>query len=116
MPHTLKRKIEWGVVAASIVVITGYALLRSHDLVSGVALDVTSIHDGMSLRSAILPIEGIAKRATTLLVDNRPLTVDKEGRFKDTLVLGPGVNVITLAARDKFGKETTETFHVVLLE
>src|SRR3990167_10633317 len=41
-----------------------------------------------------------------------PSMLDANGRFTETLILGPGLNVIEIVERNKFGKVSTKTRQV----
>ena len=97
-------------------IIAGYGYFRARDLIHGVTISVSGVYDGEGVHDAYLPISGNARNAVHLTLDGRDIQIDQNGDFHEDIVLLPGYNVLTLDARDKFGKETSKVFRVILLE
>jgi len=58
-------------------------------------------------------LRGSAERIAGLTVNGRQIFTDEAGTFQDSLLLLPGYNVITVAAKDRFNREVTEILHVI---
>ena len=54
-----------------------------------------------------ISIRGYARDAVETSIDGRTLYVDADGRFEDEIVLAKGPAIITLYAKDRFGREAT---------
>jgi len=82
-------------------------------IIKGIKIDATiAREDGSNL--AI--VKGQAYKATYLSLNGREIFIDKDGNFSESLVVLPGFSVITLKARDKFGKIAEKKFELVLDE
>lgn len=90
-------------ISLLLVGIVGYAYFRSRDAIWGTKI-TASIHDGQTLESNLLTLTGNAPHTSLFTVNNRELLLDKNGDFIDTLLLHEGYNIITLEAKDKFGR------------
>jgi hypothetical protein len=66
--------------------------------------------------SPLAKITGNASKAIYLTLNGREIFVDKEGNFSESIVFLPGFSVVTLDARDKFGKTAKKKFEVVYEE
>jgi len=53
-----------------------------------------------------LSIEGITEKDAKLFINDQPILVNDDGKFKENVTLQKGVNMINLKAINKFGKET----------
>jgi cytoskeletal protein RodZ len=53
-----------------------------------------------------LSVEGMTEKDAKLFINNQPILVNDDGKFKENLTLQKGVNTINLKAINKFGKET----------
>ena len=95
------------------VFIAGYAYFRSENLLLGPKIVVTSPSNGATMETDLVTISGEAKRIATLQLNGRQIFTDKEGRFSESLLLSYGYNIIELAARDKFGRSTSQTIELV---
>jgi len=63
--------------------------------------------------SSLTTITGKASKATHLTLNGREIFIDKDGNFSEEVSVLPGFSVITLDAKDKFGKTALKKFEVV---
>ncbi len=89
-----------------------YAHSRTAFLSQGVSLSVENLENGQTIRTRTFTIQGTAKRAVLLTINNRELVIDEEGTFKDIVLLHPGLNVFTIEAYDRFDNYKTITYTV----
>jgi len=66
--------------------------------------------------SSLTMISGNASKAIYLALNGREIFIDKNGNFSESIVFLPGFSVVTLDARDKFGKTAKKKFEVVYEE
>lgn len=57
-------------------------------------------------------IEGITDKEALLYINNQPILVGDDGRFKENLTLQSGVNNIDVRSINKFKKETNQSLSV----
>lgn len=60
----------------------------------------------------ISKISGQAKNAIYLTINGREIYVDKDGTFTENMALPYGFSIITLVAKDQFGKTIEKTMEV----
>ncbi len=63
--------------------------------------------------SSLAFIKGTAPKATFISLNGREIFIDKEGNFSETISILPGFSVITIDAKDKFGKTAEKKFEIV---
>jgi hypothetical protein len=66
--------------------------------------------------SSLAVVEGIASKATHITLNGREIFIDKEGNFSESIAILPGFSIVTLDARDKFGKTAIKKFELVKSE
>ncbi len=93
----------------------GLVLYNIKDMLFGTPLTVNAVADGSTVDGTYLPITGSAKHATAITVNGRSIGVDRQGQFSDGVILSPGYNIVEVAERDQFGKQKTDTLHVVAI-
>ena len=64
--------------------------------------------------SVLAVIKGNAEKATYLTLNGREIFVDKDGNFSESISILPGFSIVTLNAKDKFGKTAEKKFEVVV--
>ena len=109
-----KQKFKYGLVGVLFAVIAVYALFTAKDLIFGIKIKVNNLKQGEVVNDPLLKLSGIANHASELSINNNKVFLDRVGTFTDSLLLAPGYNIITVKAKDKFGKETEKSFQVVL--
>lgn len=66
--------------------------------------------------SSLALIKGVAAKATYITLNGREIFIDKNGNFSESIAMLPGFSIVTLNARDKFGKTAEKKFEVVIGE
>lgn len=84
------------------VVIVGYAVFRSLPYVRGPEILLFQPINGSTISSTTMVVAGRSLRANSLTMNDSLLEIDEAGNFKETLVVFPGVNVISFNATDQF--------------
>lgn len=64
--------------------------------------------------SSLTIVQGQASKAIYITLNGREIFIDKDGNFSESISLLPGFSIITLDAKDKFGKTAEKKFEVVV--
>ncbi|MFA5888944.1 MAG: hypothetical protein WCW47_03455 [Candidatus Paceibacterota bacterium] len=103
-------------ISILVLVIVGYSLFQAQKLLTGPVIDVYTPQNGATYNQTLIEIDGRAYNVAYLNLNGRPIFTDKDGYFKEKLLLSPGYNIIKLDAVDKFKKYTEKTLELVLKE
>ena len=114
MKINLKTVLKIGLPTILLIIILGYGYLKTRDLFRGVKLTVETLEDGQIVNNPVLLLKGSAKKAVYLSINDREIFLTPDENFQDSLLLLPGYNIITLKARDKFGREKEDIYRVIL--
>jgi hypothetical protein len=109
----LIRNLKIGIIVLAALIIASYGAWRSLDYARGPVITVFQPIDGSMIASSTAEIIGRADRVNDLTINGRPISLDEQGNFKETLIVFPGVNIITLDAKDQFGRSTEKQIEVV---
>ena len=96
-------------IAATVVVcvaIAGYASYRSLAYVRGPEIRVLQPINGSAVLETTTTIIGTASRVVSLSLNGSPIQIDESGNFKETIIVFPGINVLTFSATDQFKRST----------
>ena len=66
--------------------------------------------------SPLAIVRGNASKATFISLNGREIFIDKDGNFSESIAILPGFSIVTLNARDKFGKTAEKKFQVATKE
>lgn len=112
---TIKNKnIKWWVGIGSclllFIVITVFSYAKMSFVFKGVEIEAQiEQKEGSTLAT----VKGVASKATYITLNGREIFIDKEGNFSETISILPGFSVITIDAKDKFGKTAEKKFEIV---
>jgi Glucodextranase, domain B len=98
------------------LVIVGYSLFQAQKLITGPVIEVYTPENGATYNQTLIEIYGKARNVAYLNLNDRPIFTDKDGFFREKLLLSPGYNIIKLDARDKFKKYTEKRLELILKE
>jgi hypothetical protein len=111
--RNVKILLKIGICAFAILIIVGYSLFQAQNLLRGPEVIITEPTDGLMVSQSSISIRGTTKNIASINLNNRPIFIDEEGRFNEEILLSYGYNVITVTAKDKFGRSTLEQLHLV---
>lgn len=67
---------------------------------------------GMISTENVYTLAGITSNISEIFLGNKKIYVNSQGQFKETVLLYPGQNLISLNAKDRFGKEVKKDISV----
>lgn len=87
------------------LIILGYGVSKSLNLLTGPEIEIDSPLNGETVREPLLNIKGLVKNAAFISLNDKQIFVDDKGNMTDQILLYEGYNIITFKAKDKFGRE-----------
>jgi cytoskeletal protein RodZ len=75
-------------------------------------LIVLSPQSDAKVESNSLAVEGMTEKDAKLFINDQPILVNDDGKFKENVTLQSGVNIINLKSVNKFGKETGKSITI----
>ena len=113
MRSDAKKILKVGLFSALIIFILVYAFIRSKGLIFGVTIKNVNLKNGETVTENVLNIDGNAKNAISLSLNDREISVDQDGNFNETVLLLPGYNTVTIKAKDKFGNSDEKDYQLI---
>lgn len=89
-----------------------YAIWNGRNLILGPRLTITSPSNGARVDQNPIMVEGVAKNISFISINGREIYVDKDGNFKESVVLTPGENSLEVFTKDRFNKEKIERIYL----
>ena len=93
--------------------IGGYGLFQMRNLILGPVITLSTPSNGAAVSDSLIPIVGSTKNIAFISLNDRAIFIDEEGYFNEQVLLSYGYNILTLKARDKFGRETIKTLELI---
>jgi hypothetical protein len=111
--YDLRKRLELAFLILLVVVALSYGAFRAYPLISGPSVTIYNPHDGDYVASSTFEVSGLVKRANVITLQGKPITVDTEGHFRETLVPQFPYTILVLEARDAYGETVTKTLKVI---
>lgn len=87
------------------IFVCGYFLYQAKGFILSPHLDITSPEDGQTFSSTAVRVEGNTDAGVSVTVNGARVSSDGGGHFSQGLLLAPGIHVLEITAKDRFGKE-----------
>lgn len=93
-----------------------YGLFNARNLILGPRIEIYNPSPESEIFGGKVLVQGRAQNITFLSLNDRPISIDPDGHFKETLLLPPGSNIIRLYGKDRFKQEMIREVRVYLKE
>lgn len=112
MTINLKPK-HWFLIVL-FVLLVAYSLYQARFLILGPRIEVTAPFSGQTVQSPMVTIEGTAKNVAWISLNDYQIFTDENGRWSEEVLISEGISIMTVKARDRFGRETKTSIQIVL--
>jgi len=102
------RNIKKWFILVFLVFFVTYGLFKSYKYQSGPKIYIENPANYSSYKENLIGVEGVVKNIAFITLNGRTIYIDKEGRFKEELILIPGYNIMTIEAQDRFGRSISQ--------
>ncbi|OGI29463.1 MAG: hypothetical protein A2288_01765 [Candidatus Moranbacteria bacterium RIFOXYA12_FULL_44_15] len=101
-------------VLGVIIILSGFLYLyrQVNSFASNPRLVVISPRDNSEVDGNSVVLEGVTEKEANLFINDQPILVNDEGKFREEITLQSGVNVISVKSVNKFEKEAIESVTV----
>lgn len=113
MRRSLRSYLTTSLVVLFVLGILTYAYFRTSDLLGGPILSIDTPQNGATLTDPYVEIVGYAKNISYLSLNGRQIFTDEAGVFNEKLLVPYGYTIMTLKARDRFGRSITKSLELV---
>lgn len=96
-----------------VIIIGGYSIFRVETFAEGPVVEVAEPKDGSLVHQSLVTIRGEAKNISFLNLNGTQIFTDESGKFNEKILLSYGYNIITLEAKDRFGRKTEKSLQVI---
>ncbi len=98
-----------------VLVVIGYGSFEARRIIEGPTITILTPVDGSATSTNALLISGTAQNISFLTINDKLAYTDRAGNFALTISPPPGLAVVTVAARDRFGRSTRKSVLITVL-
>lgn len=100
----IKKILRLILVLSIITIVLGYAFFTFKDYIDGPKIIIDEPINGSMISTSTVMIKGRVLHIQDVTINSKPILIDKQGNFTQTLLLFPGYNVSVISAKDKFNR------------
>ncbi|OHA89811.1 MAG: hypothetical protein A3C70_00965 [Candidatus Zambryskibacteria bacterium RIFCSPHIGHO2_02_FULL_43_14] len=91
-----------------------YFLYQARFLILGPQVWIDNPQNDEIVEGSIIIMEGRSSNIAWISLNDRQIFTDEYGKWSEKLIVSPGLSIMTVKARDRFGRETKESVRIVL--
>lgn len=110
---TIQRLLKIASATAITIIIVFYAIWRSLNYTRGPEINIFTPSDNFAATTSTITIIGQVERVNSLSLNGKIISVDEQGNFSETIIVFPGMNIITLEAIDRFQRGAKKQLKIV---
>lgn len=111
--YDLRKRIELVLLFLLVATALLYGAFRAYPLIAGPSITIYNPLEGDYVASSTFEVSGIVKRANVITLQGKPITIDTEGHFRETLVAQLPYTILVLVATDAYGESVSKTIRVI---
>ncbi len=105
-PIEFRTLIKIIVISIGLLCILAYFIFQARFLIMGPQITLTE-HLNVRQNERAVFLTGMTRNISHLWLNDRPIYTDRDGEFKEALILENGYTIATLRAEDRYGRKTT---------
>ena len=91
-----------------------YVGFQGRFIIFGPELSIDTPRDGQVATTSIITLSGVARNVSWVSLNDRQIYTDENGVWQEKLIVQNGLSIMTLKARDRFGREESESVRIIL--
>ncbi len=116
MERNAKFIVGLALFALGALLIGLYAYEQSREYLKGPQIVILEPKNGVTVTESLIVVSGNAQNVAYITLNGDSIFVDSKGNFRQKLLLLSGYNILTINAKDKFGRKVEKTLELVYKE
>ena len=102
------------IIVALAVILVLYIVFQARNVLLGPQINIISPTENETLPGPIIEVEGTAKNVSFLTLNDKQIFVDDSSHFKERLLPAPGLVILKLVGKDRFGRIKETSVNIVV--
>lgn len=104
-PLLMPRLLRYAALTALVLIGGWYIAFQARYLIAGPELSILP-EPSVVQHERVVELKGTARNVTALFLNGRAIVTDESGNFTEPVVLENGYTIMSLEARDRYGRTT----------
>lgn len=109
-----RRLLKRIATTLGLTIVLGYSAVTLAGFIQGPRITITSPQTGFSTTTPLVTVTGHAVHVNSFTINDAPTALDLEGNFSEQLLLAEGYNIISVEAKDRYGRTTEKKIEIIL--
>ena len=96
------------------LLLASYFLFQARFLIFGPQVWIDSPENDSVVESSVVTVSGHSKNLAWISLNGRQIFTDEDGLWSEKLIVSKGVSIMTVHARDRFGREEERRIRIIL--
>jgi hypothetical protein len=92
-----------------VVALTGYVFFQARALILGPQVSIESPRDGEVVTEEVVSVSGQSRDIAWIELNGRQIFTDQDGFWEEKLLVSSGASIMTVKARNRFGRIDEES-------
>lgn len=114
--HTANAYIRPALLVIFIGIVAYYAYVQGSVFARGPILTIEVPASGTMVSESLVTVGGQVRHVSEVELNGKPIVIDESGHFTETLLMMRGYNIITVSAKDRFGRVVVKTIEIMYRE
>ena len=110
----IEIKPRYGLLIILFLLLAAYSTYQARTLLVGPRVWIENPQDGDMVENPLVIMGGQSKKIAWISLNDRQIFTDEEGNWSEKLLVSPGLSIMTVKARDRFGRETAKSVRIIL--
>ena len=112
---TFKQLLLLGIGSIAVLFVLAYGVFEARKLIEGARITVSSPADYSAVGGPVVTITGTIQNAAFFTIAGKQVLSDEKGNFSYQFTPPPGIAIVELAAKDRFGRTTSKIIEINVL-
>lgn len=99
-----QRKI---IIIAVLAILGLYVIFQARNLILGPRLAIISPKPNETITGPVIEVVGSAENVSFITLNDHQIFIDDTGHFKENLLPSPGLVILRLVGKDRFGRQNS---------
>lgn len=105
---------RYAFLVAFFIILIAYSIFEARAYILGPEIWIDNPQNGEVIDNPLIVMEGHSKNISWISLNDRQIFTDEKGKWSEKLIVSPGLSIMTVSARDRFGRTTEKSVQIVL--
>ena len=97
-----------------LLLLTSYSIFQARSIILGPQVWIENPKNGEVVEDPLVVMEGRSRNIAWISLNDRQIFTDEKGWWSEKLIVSTGTSIMTVKARDRFGRKIEKSIQIIL--